>query len=99
MAEYTGKSVFEFPDALSDDELQQVEKSLAQHGAQVDARSQAFTPSPEPPSYAFTCLVDVADQMAADNTAAVVLRRALYDCDYLPLPPPPPVSDGFAVWP
>jgi hypothetical protein len=97
MGEYTGRSSFAFPTGLTDQRLQQIEVSLADHGARVDARSQTFTPAPEPLGYTFTCLVKVADQMAADNTANVVLRRALYDCGYLSDPPAPPVSDGVGI--
>ncbi len=97
MGEYTGRSSFAFPAVLTDQRLQQIEVSLADHGARVDARSQTFTPDSEPPSYTFTCLVNVANQMAANNTADVVLRRALHDCDYLSDPPAPPVSDGTGI--
>lgn len=95
MGEYTGRTSFAFPTALTEQRLQELEVSLAEHGARVDARGQTFTPDPEPPAYTFVCLVRVADQMAADNTADVVLRRALYDCGYLADPLAPPVSDGI----
>ncbi|MBC3840815.1 hypothetical protein GXW82_12595 [Streptacidiphilus sp. 4-A2] len=97
MGEYLGRSSFVFPEALTDQGLRRIEVSLAEHGAHVDAQSQTFTPDPELASYTFACQVKVADQMAADNTAGVVLRRALYDCGYLSVPPAPPVSDGIGI--
>jgi hypothetical protein len=90
MADLTGKSSFEFPEALSDQAVEEIEDSLATHGAKADSRAQTFTPDPEPPTYTFACTLEASDQMAADNTAALVLGRALYDCGYLSDPPPAP---------
>ena len=88
MADLKGKSSFEFPERLTDQAIKQIEDSLATHGAKVDAKAQTFTPDPEPPTYTFACTLEATDQMAADNTAALVLGRALYDCGYLSDPPP-----------
>ncbi|QMU77190.1 hypothetical protein GXW83_17230 [Streptacidiphilus sp. PB12-B1b] len=88
MGEFTGKSSFVFPRALPDEAIEQIRSALAAHGAKVDATAQTFTPDPEPPAYAFTCTVQVSDQMAADNTAGVVMGRALYDCGHLGDPAP-----------
>lgn len=94
MADLTGKSSFTFPHVLTDREIKQIEDSLATHGAQADAKAQTFTPDPEPPAYTFACTLEASDQMAADNTAALVLGRALYDCGYLSDPPPTQGSPG-----
>jgi hypothetical protein len=83
MAEYTGRSSFTFPHPLSDQDITRMEEALADHGAKVDAKSQTFTPDPESPTHTFACAIQVADQMAADNTAGIVLGRALHDCGYL----------------
>jgi hypothetical protein len=88
MADLTGKSSFEFPELMTDQAIKELEDSLATHGAKVDANAQTFTPDPEPPTYTFACTLESSDQMAADNTAALVLGHALYDCGYLSDPPP-----------
>jgi hypothetical protein len=97
MAEFTGKSSFEFSQDLSDEAIVQIEESLSTHGAKVDAKSQTFTPDPEPPTYTFACTVQASDQMAADNTAGVVLGRALHDCGHLSDPPEDISPDGQGI--
>jgi hypothetical protein len=83
MADLTGKSSHEFPERLDDRAVMRMEDALATHGARVDAKAQTFTPDPAP-TYTFACTLEVSDQMAADNTAALILGRALYDCGYPP---------------
>jgi hypothetical protein len=83
---FTGKDSFEFPQTLDDDKIRHIEAALATHGAKVDATAQTLTQDATPSRYTFTCTVDVADQMAANTTAGIVLRRALADFGYFSRP-------------
>lgn len=92
----TGRNSFEFSETLTEARVSELEDALAAHGAKVDATAQTFAPDPAPPTYTFACAVEVNDQMAADHTAGIILRRALYDCGYLS-PPPPTTRRGAVV--